>query len=374
LPEKANILWRVPMHRAGLGGLAATEEVVLLGDRDVGNMLDEFRCYSARDGTLRWTVRYPAAGQLDYDNNPRATPLIHEGRVYLLGAFGHLTCADLATGAIVWQMNLLEMFDGDPELVWGTCSSPLIVDGKLIVNPGGPAASLVALDPESGALLWQAPGDRHAYASFLVATLGGVRQLVGYDRTSLGGWDISTGSRLWTLKPPHTGDFNVPTPVVVDGRLVVASENNGTRAYEFDNAGKIRQEPVAVNDELAPDVSSPAAVGPRIYCVWNDFYCLDAADGLRTIWVGEDKALGDSSPLLVTDKRVLAFGAGGELLLIDAKAPEFRIISRLHLFDDRESRRAEQLSHPALVGTRLHLRGEKELVCVDLGSSAESAN
>lgn len=374
LPEKANILWRVPMHRAGLGGLAATEEVVILSDRDVGNLLDEFRCYSARDGTLQWTVRYPAAGQLDFDNNPRATPLIHEGRVYLLGAFGHLTCADLATGAIVWQMNLLQMFDGDPELVWGTCASPLIVDGKLIVNPGGPAASVVALDPESGALLWQSPGDRHAYASFLVATLGGVRQLVGYDRTSLGGWDLSTGSRLWTLKPPHSGDFNVPTPVVVDGRLVVVSENNGARAYEFDNAGKIRQEPVAVNDELAPDVSSPAVVGRRMFCVWNDFYCLDATDGLRTVWVGEDKALGDSSPLLVTDDRVLAFGAGGELLLIDATAPEFRIISRLHLFEDRESRRAEQLSHPALVGRRLYLRGEKELVCVDLGSEVDSAN
>jgi outer membrane protein assembly factor BamB len=204
-----------------------------------------------------------------------------------------------------------------------------------------------------------------------VATLGGVRQLVGYDRTSLGGWDISTGNRLWTLKPPHSGDFNVPTPVVVDGRLVVVSENNGARAYDFDHAGRIRQEPVAVNDELAPDVSSPAVAGGRMYCVWNDFYCLDAADSLRTIWVGEDKAFGDSSPLFVTDERVLAFGAGGELMLVDATAPEFHIISRLHLFEDRESRRAEQLSHPALVGTRLYLRGEKELVCVDLDTEAE---
>ena len=88
--------------------------------------------------------------------------------------------------------------------------------------------------------------------------------------------------------------------------------------------------------------------------------------GLRPIWIGEDKAFGDSSPLFVTDERVLAFGRGGELLLIDARSPEFRIISRLHLFDDRESRRAELLSHPALVGTRLYLRGEKELVCVEL--------
>jgi outer membrane protein assembly factor BamB len=245
----------------------------------------------------------------------------------------------------------------------------LVVDGKLIVNPGGPQASVVALDPKSGVLVWQSPGDRHAYSSFIVATLGGVRQLVGYDRTSLGGWDIATGNRLWTLKPPFDGDFNVPTPVAVDGRLFVVSENNGARLYEFDDGGKIVREPIAVNDELAPDVSSPAVTGGRVFCVAGNCYCLDIADGLRPIWIGSDDAFGDSSPLFVTDDRVLAFGRGGELLLLDANGPEFRIISRLHVFDGAEARRAEQLSHPAMVGTKLYLRGGQELVCVDLDAA-----
>ena len=371
LPDQPNILWRQALHRSGLGGIAATHEYVVLGDRDVSNTLDEFRCYSARDGTLLWTVRYPALGQLDYDNTPRATPLIDRGRVFLLGAFGHLTCATLETGTIEWQMNLLELFDGDPELVWGTCSSPLVVDGKLIANPGGPAASVVALDPESGVLLWQSPGARHAYSSFIVATLGGVRQLVGYDRTSLGGWNIATGNRLWTLQPPHDGDFNVPTPVAAEGRLLVTSENNGTRLYDFDKTGKIIPRPIAENEELAPDVSSPALAGKRAFCVWRDMFCLDLDDRLRTVWVGQDEAFGDSSPLFVTDERVLAFGRGGELLLIDAASPNFQLIARMHLFTDPASRRAEQLSYPALVGTRLYLRGEKELVCVDLAPASE---
>jgi hypothetical protein len=317
-----------------------------------------------------WTVQYLAPGQLDFDNTPRATPLIHNGRVYLLGAFGHLTCAKLDTGTIEWQMNLLQMFDGDSELVWGTCSSPLVVDGKLIVNPGGPEASIVALDPESGVLLWQSPGARHAYSSFIVATLGGVRQLVGYDRTSLGGWEIDTGNRLWTLKPPYDGDFNVPTPVAAEGRLLVGTESNGARLYDFDDAGIIVPQPFAENDELAPDVSSPAVVGGRAFCVWDRLYCLDLTDNLRPIWIGKDDAFCDSSPLFVTDERVLAFGRGGELLLVDATNAEFRIVSRLHLFTDRESLQAELLSHPALVGTRLYLRGEKELVCVELSRAA----
>jgi hypothetical protein len=99
-------------------------------------------------------------------------------------------------------------------------------------------------------------------------------------------------------------------------------------------------------------------------------FCLDLAHGLRPIWIGEDSAFCDSSPLLVSDNRVLAIGRGGELLLVDAASDQFHIVSRLHLFTDPESRQAELLSHPALVGTRLFLRGEKELVCVELAPSA----
>jgi outer membrane protein assembly factor BamB len=353
-----------------LGGIAATDEFVVLGDRDVSNMFDEFRCYAADSGELLWTVQHPAPGKLDYDNTPRATPLIHGGHVYLLGAFGDLLCVELETGETLWQMNLIKDFGGDSQLVWGVCSSPLIVDDKLIVNPGGPDASLVALDPLSGEILWQSAGDLHAYSSFIVATLGGVRQLVGYDRTTLGGWDIETGTRLWTLKPPFDGDFNVPTPVAARGKLLVATENNFARLYEFDGSGRIKAEPVAVNEQLAPDTSTPVVVGNRAFCVRLDMYCLDVANGLKPIWIGEDKAFCDYSPLIASDDRVLAVGAGGELILIDAAADEFRIVSRLRLFGDDSEQRAEILAHPALVGTRLYFRGEKELVCVDLASEA----
>lgn len=366
LPSEAAIVWRVPLHRSGLGGIAATEKIVVMGDRDISNTFDDFRGYAAANGELLWTVQYPAPGKLDYDNTPRATPLIYAGHAYLLGAFGDLSCVELDTGITIWRTNLIDQFAGDPELVWGVCSSPLVVDGKLIVNPGGPEASVVALDPRSGEVLWQAPGERHAYSSFIVATLGGVRQLVGYDRASLGGWDVATGRRLWTLTPPEEGDFNVPTPVAVDGRLLVATENNWARLYAFDDGGRIVPQPLATNDQLAPEIGSPVVVGHRAFCVCQEMFCLNLADDLQPIWVGQDEAFGDYAPLIASDTRVLAVGRGGEVILIDATADEFRIVSRLGLFSDSQSRGAEVLSHPAMVGTRLYLRGEKELVCVDL--------
>ena len=367
LPKAATIVWRQKLHRPGLGGLAATDKFVLLGDRDLTNNLDEFRCYRAADGEVFWTVQYPAIGQLDYDNTPRATPLIYEDKAYLFGAFGDLTCVELETGLSIWRKNVIVEFGGDKELVWGTCSSPLICDGKLIVNPGGENASVVALDPKTGDVIWQSPGGRHAYSSFIVATLGGLRQLVGYDQTTLGGWDIATGHRLWTLKPPHNGDFNVPTPVSIDGKLVVTTENNFTRLYGFDNDGHIIAKPLAVNERLAPDISTPIVVGSRLFCVCDHLFCLDLTNGLKQLWVGDDDAFGDYSALIASDTRMLAIGLGGELILIDPQADKFQIVSRLALFEDGHSNQAQLLSHPALVGTRLYLRGENELICAELG-------
>ena len=85
-----------------------------------------------------------------------------------------------------------------------------MVDDKLIVNPGGKDAGLVALDMGTGEVIWKTPGEPAAYASFVSASFGGERQIVGYDKTSLGGWDLATGERLWTLVPPNATTSTCP--------------------------------------------------------------------------------------------------------------------------------------------------------------------
>jgi len=368
LPAEVKIIWQKNLFRPGLGGIAATEQYVVVGTRNISNQMDVFHCLDAKTGQQVWKHAYPAPGRLDYDNDPRATPLIVGERVFLLGAFGDLACVELRTGRRVWQKNMLREYGVETDLVWGTCSSPLMVDGKLIINPGAADASLVALDPETGSELWKTPGDPHAYNSPIVATLGGVRQIVTYDRKSLGGWDPATGQRLWRLAPPVKGDFNVPTPLVVDGNLLVTSENNGTRLYAFDGEGKIVPEPVGKNSDLAPDMSTPVVVGNRVYCVNEQLYCLDLTDGLAELWTAEHDALGEYGSLLATDDRLLTVGRGGEVLLIDARASEFRLVSRLDVFPASRAR-ATIYAAPAIVGNRLYMRGEKKLVCLDLSAS-----
>ena len=93
-------------------------------------------------------------------------------------------------------------------------------------------------------------------------------QVVGHDAESLAGWDAASGERLWRLVPALEDDFNVPTPVPAGGRLLVSSENNGTRLYAFDDQGKIVPEPIALNDELAARYQLAADHGqPRLWRV-----------------------------------------------------------------------------------------------------------
>ncbi len=372
LPEKIPRVWTVPLVHPGLGGIAATEQFVLLGDRDATNTADTWRCLDAATGDELWTIAYPAPGQLDYDNFPRATPLVDGEHVFLFGAFGDLTCAELATGAIVWQTNIRTAFGPTDESVWGTCSSPLIVGDKLIVNPGSPAASLVALDKTTGFPVWQTPGDTAAYGSFIVAKLGGREQIIGHDRSTLGGWDPATGERLWSYTPPSGGDFNVPTPVVVGERLSIVTEGNSARVFDFADDGTIVAEPVGHYRDLAPDMSTPVVVGNRIFCVCDGLYVLDVtADGsFAEVYVAHDEAFQSYAPIIASVDRVLVFGLGGELILIDASDDEFRPLGRQHLFSG-VARESEVYSHPAIFGTRLYVRGEHELVCVDLRDAIE---
>ncbi|GIT12635.1 MAG: hypothetical protein CM1200mP34_0410 [Verrucomicrobiales bacterium] len=110
---------------------------MIIPDKSRGGTHDLFRCLDATDGSEVWRLEYDADRELDYSNSPRATPVIHDGLVYLHGALGDLHCLRLDTGAVVWRTNYYREYGGKL-LAWGSSSPPLIVGDKLIINPGGP--------------------------------------------------------------------------------------------------------------------------------------------------------------------------------------------------------------------------------------------
>jgi hypothetical protein len=329
-----------------------------------------FRCFDANTGQEVWTLVYAAPGKLEYTNAPRATPVIHQGQVYLLGALGHLHCLDLATGRVIWQKHFAADFGGEcPN--WGWSSPPLVVDDKLIINPGGKEASLAAVDLKTGNTLWKTPGHAAAYSAFLLGTFSGVRQIVGYDVAGLGGWDPVTGKRLWELIPPGSSDFNVGTPVILGNQLLVATENNDTRIYEFDPQGKLKRTPILTNRDLAPDTCSPVVAGGRVFCAaYGELICLDLQQNLATVWGELNDFFYDHVNLIAGNNRLLAWTTSGDLLLISTEGKTYQQLAHIRPFGKRE---VESMSHPAIMKNRIYLRDSQELKCLTWKSGEQRA-
>lgn len=369
LPTTARFLWKKPMSGSAMAGVAVHGDFVIVADKSKDEQSDIWRCLNADTGKEIWSLTYSAPGEMEYGNAPRANPVIDDGKVWLLGAFGHLRCVRLTDGEVLWKRDLNEDFGAEiPQ--WGHSATPLLVDGKLIVAPGSKEASLVALNAVNGEIIWRSPGREVACASLILAKLGGRRQLVGYDSTSLGGWDPSTGKRLWEMVPELDGDFNVPTPIIQDGHLLVTTENNGTRLFRFDDNGILEKTPFAKSEELAPNTCTPVVVNGLVFGVTDEkLICLDAQQKLKLLWEESDEGLDEYASLIGGSERVLALGLRGELLLFAVRPDKAEIFSRMKLFQQEG---IEIWSHPALVPGRLYIRTHDQACCLLLSHDQSS--
>ncbi len=354
---KPKLLWETPLPSQGVGGVSATEDFVVVSARSADDSQDVFMAIDPVSGALLWRKTYAAPGQLDYGTSPRATPLISDPYVYVLGAMGHLHCLDIDSGEVKWQKHLVKDLGGVLP-IWGYGWSPLLVDDRLIVLPGGPACAIAALSPENGEVLWQTGGQPAAYASPVLAQWKGHKQIVAYDRVSLGGWSLADGKRLWTIKPTEPNDFNVPTPLITDEALIVVTENNGLRKYDIDVAtGLPHVTPSAIVSSIKPDAHTPVLCGRQVVVAERELIALNLDNKLEIDWRIKDRALRQHNSLIAAGNQALVITQGGELLLVQSDGSSGKILSR-HKFTGSTK---YILSHPALVGDTLYLRAENSL-------------
>ncbi len=353
---RPTLLWKSSLPTQSVGGVAATSDFVITSSRSADDKSDLFFCFDAVSGAELWQFEYPATGQLDYGNSPRATPLISDPYVYLLGAFGDLHCVDIDSGEIQWKKHLIKDLGGQLP-GWGYGWSPTIIDGNLIVLPGGKQCSIAALSPKDGSVVWRTAGEPAAYATPQFAKWNDRAQIIAYDLKTLGGWDVKTGMRLWSVKPKEPNDFNVPTPVVLHDGLVVASENNGTRRYEITPAGLVGAEPSAQVNTIAPDAHTPVAVGSQLIVAERELVSLDLNKQLSVRWRIKDRAFRAHNSLIVADDQLLVMTQGGEILLVKMNEDNGEIVGRYKLGGDT----GYVLSHPALADNVLFVRGENSL-------------
>ena len=358
LPSKlqgARTIWNYPLPNQGVGGVAATDEFVVVTSRDRSDGMDVITCLDTISGVAFWQHTYQATGNLDYGNSIRATPLITDAYVITLGAFGDLRCLDVETGEVVWAKHLVRDLQGEmPQ--WGYAASPMVIDEHVIVQPGGDAISIAAFDLETGEAVWTVPGRKAAYASLVEWTVGTRRQVIGFDYRTLGGWDVADGKRLWEVKPRVANDFNVPTPIVSSHGVILTSENNGTRLHPWTQEGSVDPIPEAEFLDLAGDSHTPILMGNYLLGVDRGLYVLDVRQQLSSVAHFSDPSLEGYCSLIGSQDRVLVQCERGDLLLLQL-SPEgvrqteekqgLRILDRMKVGDAN----TQILAHGAIAGS-----------------------
>jgi outer membrane protein assembly factor BamB len=289
-------------------------------------------CYGVASGKLEWA--YSSAARFEKFEagvGPRSTPTIDNGRVFALGAFGHLVCLDGATGKCVWEKNLLEeggvsLADEAAAVPWGRSASPLVVGEKVIVPLGGrkdgELVSLVAYDKRDGTLLWKGGERQISYSSPAVATVAGVEQILTVNEDTLAGHDLATGKTLWEQPwKGHTNrDPNVSQAVPIEGDRVFISKGYGGGAMLLrlvtSTGGELAAETIwAKRNVMKTKFTNVAVRGNFVYGLSDGILeCIDLTDG-RSQW--KQGRYGHGQILLVDDL-LLVLSEQGEVVLVEA--------------------------------------------------------
>src|SRR5690606_12434054 len=101
-------LWRHPVG-SGFGSPVVADGRVFLHTAVPGEEAERIVARDALTGEELWSDTYERARYVsDLGVGPRATPAVVDGRLYLMGITGVLSCYNAATGERYWQVNAYE--------------------------------------------------------------------------------------------------------------------------------------------------------------------------------------------------------------------------------------------------------------------------
>jgi outer membrane protein assembly factor BamB len=322
-------------------------------------------CYDVQTGRHIWehadNVRFEEAmGGI----GPRATPTLFDSRVYTVGASGQLNCLDALTGNVLWATNILTDA-GVANIPWAMAGSPLITGIAVITAPGG-SKGLIAYDRISGEPLWHNGNHPASYAAPMLATLGGVEQILWYHGDGLSGHAIDGGDQLWDFEWHNDPKINAAQPMVVDESNVIIGSGYATGVASI-NVGKGTSASdwtvdAAWTEKRRFKLKFNAAVRLENYAYGLDegiLECIDIRDG-KMQWKRGRYGYGQ---LLLAGDVLIVQTEDGDVAYVRASSEEFEELLRFPALS------ATTWNHPVLWKGLLLVRNAEEAVCFRLGGS-----
>ncbi|MEP7365968.1 MAG: PQQ-binding-like beta-propeller repeat protein [Acidobacteriota bacterium] len=325
-------------------------------------------CYRLKTGKPVWmhsdTARF---WESNAGAGPRGTPTLGNGRVYTFGATGILNALDARTGTVVWSHDAAA--DAGTKLPdWGYASSPLLVDGMVIVAVSG---RMAAYDAATGAQRWLGPKHGTSYSSPRLLNHAGFAQLLLMSANGASSVAPADGKVLW--EHSWNGYPIVQPGLTPDGGiLIAANESSGTRRLAvIHTAGEWKVEERWTSKGLKPYFNDFVVHNGHAFGFDGSILsCIELENGTRK-WKGGRYGNGQMI-LLPTQNLLLILSEEGELALVSATPAKFTELARFQALEGKT------WNHPALAGDILLVRNGEEmaafrLALVDASSAPSGA-
>jgi outer membrane protein assembly factor BamB len=314
---------------------------------------------SVNDGRVIWSQRLGKVGVNGIPPYPaaRSTPTVDGDAVYALGSDGDLACLDAKSGDVRWHKNFRADFGGEPGK-WAYAESPLVDGDVLVCTPGGKTATIVALDKKSGNVIWKSPidaGDKAAYASAIIVTVGGVKQYVQFLGKALVGVEAKSGKLLWSYDKTAHSPANIPTAVAYRNYVYSASGMGGCGLVEL----KAKDQTVQA-DEVYFSKKLPNAIGGAVEVEGflygtstGGLQCVEFTTG-KTKW--QNRSIGIGS-LCYAEGRLYLHGENGNVALVACSSDGYHEKGRFSPPDQPATRqaRAKSWAYPVLANGSLYI-------------------
>ncbi len=366
-PESLKRTWRVEIGEGYSSPVVSGGRAFVHGRRDPEEIVASI---NLADGKVVWEQKYQAEFKknqyaVSMAKGPNATPLVAGNRLFTLGVTGMLNAWDTATGKNLWSKDFSNAIDTS-KLFCGTAASPLLVNGRVVVQVGSDihGGQVLALNPATGATEWEWKGLGPGYASPVMIDAGGSQQIVTMTEGSIVGLDGKTGTELWSVAFPDEWHENITTPLWTGTHLIVSGTRQGTHAYTLaQNAGKWQATEAWKNLEIAMYMSSPVFGDGLIYGHSSkrkgQFFAIDAKTGVVR-WTTEGRE-GEHASLLLTTQHVVFLTNGADLIVAKRGTPAFTVERRYEVAE------ASTFAMPVLLGSNILVRDATSLMLLTAG-------
>jgi len=318
------------------------------------------QCLDAATGKVIWTSSYEEKiGNKMYEGGPNATPVVADGRVFVVSKTGRTLCLDAVSGKVRWEVELGKRI-GAKLSDWGVSGSPVLADTNTLLIAYGPAG--VALDPDTGRVLWESgTGKDMTFATPVLARFGGQPTALFFMSEKLVAVDPKNGRHLWTSAFGQGYRTHCSDPVVIGDRVFISSGDDGGELLKVSGGSAER---VWKNRNLSTFTGTAVLVNGMLYghetagykTANQELRCVDLETG--SVRWGES-GFGQGS-LIAAGDRLIVLSDRGELSVVRANPAKFELMARFQVIGGK------CWTVPVLAQGRIYVRNAKgELMCMD---------